>query len=221
MMDQAAAMRRPSVVKRLFQGVEHEVGVRRATDAPADDVPGEDVDHERHIDEARPGGNVSEVGDPEPVGSRSLELSIDLVERARRPLAADRRPYRLAANDALKPELPHQTSDDAAGDVMALAPELPPYLAHAVNAEVLFEVPADLDLQLEIATRTLRQQRRVASPGQVIVVGGRGNRQLPADRPDSELRPIIVDEGDHRRAGGRAPPGLNMLTPSAGSRWPA
>ena len=54
--------------------------------APGGDVSGDNVDHERHVDEARLGCDVREVGDPQPVSSRSLELSIDLIERARRPI---------------------------------------------------------------------------------------------------------------------------------------
>ena len=200
-VNQAAAMSGPSVVQRLLQSVEHEVGVRRPADAPADDIAGIDIDHERHVDEARPGGDISEVRDPEPVRRWSLELSIDLVERTRHRLITDRRANRLAANNALEAESPHQTDDSATGDVVPLASELTPHFAYTVDAEVLFEDPPDLDLQGEIASRTLGQQGRIPSLGQVIVVGGGGDRQHFADRLDPELRPVIVNEGDHRLSG--------------------
>lgn len=165
------------------------------------DIASIDVDHERHIDEASPGGDISEVGDPEPVRRRGLELSIDLVERTRRRLVADRREDLLAANDALKAEFAHQTGDSAAGDAVPLAPELTPDFAHAVDAEVLLEDPPNLDLQGEVTSRTLGQQGRIPPLGQVIMVGGGGDRQHFADRLDPELRPVIVYEGDHRLSG--------------------
>ena len=49
----------PPVVKRLLQGIEHEVGMRRPRDAPADDPTGERVDDEGDVDEASPRGEWS------------------------------------------------------------------------------------------------------------------------------------------------------------------
>ena len=40
MMDEAAGAGRPSVMERLFEGVQDEVGVRRPAGPPADDPPG-------------------------------------------------------------------------------------------------------------------------------------------------------------------------------------
>lgn len=69
-MDQAAAVDGATVMDRLLQGVEYEGGVGRPTDTSAHDVAGVDVDYEGHIDEARPGRDVGEIRDPEPVGRR-------------------------------------------------------------------------------------------------------------------------------------------------------
>ena len=55
MMDEAAAMNRPPIVKRLLQGIQHEAGMRGPADPPADDPPGVGVDDEGDVDEARPG----------------------------------------------------------------------------------------------------------------------------------------------------------------------
>ena len=88
-------------MKRLLQRVEDEARLRRARDAPADDAAGVDVDDEGHVDEARPGGDIGEVGDPEHVRRRRLELAVHPIERTRRRLVAERGSMRLAANDAL------------------------------------------------------------------------------------------------------------------------
>ena len=54
MMDEAGAAGRPSVMERLLQGVENEVGVRRPAGSPADDPSSVGVDDEGDIDEAGP-----------------------------------------------------------------------------------------------------------------------------------------------------------------------
>ena len=48
----AAALEGPPLVERLLQGVEHEARMGGAGDPPADDAPGEGVDHEGDVDEA-------------------------------------------------------------------------------------------------------------------------------------------------------------------------
>ena len=46
--------------RRLFQRVQNQFGVHRARHPPANDTPGEYVDHEGHVDEAGPGREWSE-----------------------------------------------------------------------------------------------------------------------------------------------------------------
>src|SRR5271165_2453702 len=58
MMDEAAAAGGPSVMERLLQGVENEVGMRRPAGEPADDPPGVRVDDEGDINEAGPRRDV-------------------------------------------------------------------------------------------------------------------------------------------------------------------
>src|SRR4051812_42036431 len=73
-MDESAAGHGPAVMKRLLQGVENEAGVSRAADPPADNAASVGVDDERHVDEARPGGDVCKVRDPQHVRTRRPEL---------------------------------------------------------------------------------------------------------------------------------------------------
>lgn len=47
-------MNGPAIMQRLLKRIEHEARMRRAADTPADDLPGEGVDHERDVDEAGP-----------------------------------------------------------------------------------------------------------------------------------------------------------------------
>jgi hypothetical protein len=58
MMNEAAAAGRPSVMERLFEGVQDEVRMRCPAGSPADDPPRISVDDEGDIDEAGPGRDV-------------------------------------------------------------------------------------------------------------------------------------------------------------------
>ena len=62
-------------VQGLLQRVEDEAGMRRPLTPPADDTAGVGVDDEGHVDEARPGRDIGEVGEPEHVRRRRVELT--------------------------------------------------------------------------------------------------------------------------------------------------
>jgi hypothetical protein len=53
MMDEVAPMGRPTIVKRLFQGIEDEAGMSRPAGPPADDPPSIGIDDEGDVDEPR------------------------------------------------------------------------------------------------------------------------------------------------------------------------
>jgi hypothetical protein len=55
MMDEPSPMGRPTIVKRLFQGIKDEAGMCRPAGSPADDAPGVGIDDEGDVDEPRPG----------------------------------------------------------------------------------------------------------------------------------------------------------------------
>ena len=61
MMDEAAPMGWPAIVKRLLQGIEDEAGMSRPAGPPANDPPSIGVDDEGDVDEPCPGRDVSEV----------------------------------------------------------------------------------------------------------------------------------------------------------------
>lgn len=172
-------MDRPPVVQGLLQGIEHEAGVRRERSAPADDPAGVDVDDEGDVDEAGPGRHVGEVGQPQDVRPGRLELAVDVIQRTRRGLVVDRGRDGFAPDHPLQAHLPRQSRDRASGDVEALALELPPDLAHAVDGEVLLEHASDLALQGYILPGPRRQSGGIAPLGDMSVVGGGGRSAAP------------------------------------------
>src|SRR5579863_8987886 len=77
-MNEVAAAGGPSIMERLFEGVQNEVRMRRPAGSPADDPPRIGVDDEGDIDEAGPSRDVGKIGQPEPIRRRSVELSIHM-----------------------------------------------------------------------------------------------------------------------------------------------
>src|SRR3954447_23443018 len=197
MVHETATLDGPARVQGLLERVEHEAGVRRPAHPPADDATGIGIDHEGHVDEARPGRHVGEVGDPEHVRARGLELPVDAIEWARRGLVADRGPHRLAPHGPLQAHGPHQARHRAAGDPDSLPAELAPDLADAVDAEVLREDAPDLDGQGRVASGSGRPLAGISAPSGVGVIGRRGDRQHAADRLHPVDGAMLVDEGDH------------------------
>ena len=89
-------------MQRLLQRVEHEAGVGRALTPPADDPPGEGVDDEGDVDEAGPGRDIGEVGHPQRVRPRRLELPVDPSSGHGAALSLIVVRTRLAADHALQ-----------------------------------------------------------------------------------------------------------------------
>src|SRR5665213_3580171 len=139
-----------------------------------------------------------------------MELTVDVIEGARRGLVTHGRPDRLAADDAFEAHGLHQARDCAAGDIEALALQLPPDLANAVDAEVRLEHAPDLILQSGVPSRPGRQPGGVDALGDMVVIARRGDRQNLADRLDPMRLAMIVDERDH---------GLNRRSSSAWAKY--
>jgi hypothetical protein len=89
-MHETAVANRPALKQRLLERVEYEARMRRARCAPADDPPCERVDDEGDIDEAGPSGDIGEVGHPQRIRPRRVELPIDLVVEV--SISSDGRP---------------------------------------------------------------------------------------------------------------------------------
>ena len=171
--------------------------MRRARGPPAHDPAGIGVDDEGDVDEAGPGRDIGEVGEPQHVRPWRLELAVDVIQRTWRGLVADRGLDGFAADDPLQTHVPHQSRHCATGNIEAFALELSPDLAHAVDPEVLLEDAPDLDLQRGVLPGARRQLGRIAPLGHMGVVGRGGDRQDLADRLDPMRPTMIVDEGDH------------------------
>src|SRR5262245_10619409 len=159
-MDEGVDAGAAAVVDGLLQGIEHEVGRQRGRDTPSDDATGEDIDDERDIDEAAPGRHVGEIRDPELIWPGRRELAIDEIRRplGRRGCPRGDDPRAPTARPA-QAHRAHQALDRAARDPMALAPELPPHLARAIDLLVLVPDALNRRAQLRVA----------ASPGRALL----------------------------------------------------
>lgn len=159
------------IMKCLLQRIEDEARMCCPACPPADDATSEDVDDKGHVDETLPGGDIGEVRNPQPVWCWGFELAVNPVKRVRGRLVRERRADRLTSNDTLQAHRPHKPGDTAAGDVKAFTLQLPPDLANAIDAEVLFEDTTYLDFQADIAAGADRQAIHVQTFGDILVVG--------------------------------------------------
>ena len=83
------------------QGVQGQVGAHWPVGGlPADDPPREDVGHESHIDPPGEGAYIGDVGDPQLIGSKRLEVALDQVGGALLSRRAARGARGLGASDA-------------------------------------------------------------------------------------------------------------------------
>src|SRR4051812_46557637 len=96
-----AAMDGAPIMEGLLQCIEHEARVCRAGDTPADDAAGVGIDDEGDIDKTTPGRHVCEVGDPEHIRTRRMELAGYGIPPGKRRLFADRRPPPLSPGHPL------------------------------------------------------------------------------------------------------------------------
>ena len=80
-VDEPAAAQWSPLMKRLLERFEHEAGMRCPADPPADDPTRKGVGDEGDTDETGPGRDIGEVGDPQPVRRRGVELPLDTIER--------------------------------------------------------------------------------------------------------------------------------------------
>src|SRR4051794_12071700 len=58
MVHQAAPRERSPLVERLLQSIQDKAGLGRSRHPPADNPPGENIDHEGDIDEPLPGRDI-------------------------------------------------------------------------------------------------------------------------------------------------------------------
>src|SRR5664280_3087286 len=83
-----------------LQGIEGEIGSQMVDRLPTDDVAAEDVEDERDVDEARPGTDIGQIGDPEAVRRNGREVALDEVIGTRGALVAEGGKHLLAVHDA-------------------------------------------------------------------------------------------------------------------------
>ena len=182
-------------IQGLLEGIEDEVRGHGATDPPADDVSGEHVDDEGHVDHPLPARNVRKIRYPQLIWPLSSELTVDPVQRTRCARVAQRRAHSLAANDAAKAMPAHQPLDGAAGHGHAVALELFPDLDRTVDLVVGVPDALDFGQQRCIALGAGTTQIRIASLGNTAPIGRRGDLQYAADRLDPVDLAVLVDIG--------------------------
>ena len=164
-------------VERLLQCVQHEVRRHASTHSPANDAPGEHVDHEGHIQPALPGRNTGEIRNPELVRPIRPELAVHPIQRARLFGVGYRRAHAFTPHRAAQSQAVHQALDGAARDPGAFALHLPPDLVRAVDLKIGLPDAFDPGYQYIVALRTRTTQRGIALACGMKPVARRGDLQ--------------------------------------------
>src|SRR5690606_27717927 len=105
--------------------------------------------------------------------------------------------YRLATHRAPQPLGSHQSLDRAAGDLDALALQLPPHLARSIHLQIRLPDPLNVVRQHLVATNPRTAQGRIAAASHGTSISGRSDLQYLADRLDPEALAVRVDETVH------------------------
>ena len=161
---------------------------------PADDTPGPDIEHDREIQEARPGRHVGNVGDPEPIRTLGAELSIDLIERSIRNRIGDGSRHELHRRQALDAGGPHEPSDPLLTDP---DPVIIGKLGMDARCAIGFTGSTmdrmDFRRQADVLERALRHR-----PRQPCIKTAGGDAQQPAHHPNRIGGLVRVHEFEDR-----------------------
>lgn len=174
---------------------------------PANNLAAEHIAHESREHDAASSTDVGEVGDPQAVGMVCKELAVGVVPGALGRLIRDGGFPAFATHDASNAQVLHQPRDCAPRHSFTLTLALLPQLVRAVDAEVLFEYPLNLRLELLIAQPACGLKLWVGLSSLVCVVARRRKRQLGAKRLDPKPVLVLFDKASISSTGGRAPPG--------------
>ncbi|CAG6398084.1 hypothetical protein SCOCK_630029 [Actinacidiphila cocklensis] len=191
MVDQAGVLLDLLPPQCHLQGVQRQVGSHVGGGLPAHDPSGVRVQDERHVNPARPGPDVGQVGQPQLVRPLGDEAAVDQVGRPRGGRLRDDGAAALSTDDALDAQLAHQLLDGASGHLMACADQRAGDPAGTIRAAGLLPHGRDQRDQL-LVTHTAGRLRPL------LAREVRRRRQLehPADG---------IEPRDLHHAGGRSP----------------
>jgi len=175
--------------------VQHELCLEVVAHRPADDAAAEDILDNREEEEALPGLDVLQVADPEPVGLRAGEVTVDEIRSRDAFRVADRRPRPTPpAVSATDPELAHQS-----GDTLLTNPDpvTEPKLGEDPRGTVdLLRLAEDLlDPLGQVTVGELTRAGRPAPPGVEALTGDPNDA---AQQGDGELCGLSLDEPEPR-----------------------
>ena len=95
------------------------------------------------------------------------------------------------------PKVRHQARDRATGDCSALAVQLPPDLADAIDLQVFIPAPPDFWAKLSNPLVASRQLCRISPAGGTDATGGRGDGRHTADRSNPIRAAMLIDAQPH------------------------
>ena len=182
----------PASGQRHVQGAGDEPGIEPGGEAPAHDPPAPDIGDGGEVAEPRPGRQVRDVRNPQPVGPGRGEVALDEVGGRGRHPVGDGGGDEAPAADAGQGLLAHEPRDPLAAGVVAGLAQLGVDPGRAVGAPAPGIGLADPAGQLAVGEGV--GGRAASAPG---VVAARGDTKRAAQQPYRVGRLLLLDEAVH------------------------
>ena len=177
----------PAGVNRLLQRIEHAGRAPGGRHPPAHHAARKHVDDERDVDEATPGRDVREVGDPALIRTSGHALAVDEVHGAAALPGVGRGDPGPTPDGAGEAHRAHEARHGAARHADAFPPQRLPDFPGAVDLRVLVIAPLNLDAELIVALRPRGPGRRIC-PLVPMAMSPSTGRHAGLSRPSSPQR---------------------------------
>ena len=141
---------------------------------------------------------IGVVRHPELIRTRCDELPLHQIQGSFILRSGDRGSYLASTDRSLEAQGAHEALHGAPGDLEAVTLQLVPDLPYTVDLVVVLPDPADLFLKDIIVALSRWDTEVIILSSLLLVLGRRSDRQHAADRLDSVLLAVVVDELCHR-----------------------
>lgn len=169
----------------------------RTTHSPADDAPGKHIDDEGYVQTTLPGRDVSEVADPQLIGSPGMQLPVNPVQRTRRLCITDRGARHISTHHTAQAHAAHQSLDSTTRRCHTFACQLPPHLVGTIHLHIGLPDAFNLRHKCLVAMSPGAALVRLAQQRCMSSVSRRDNLQDLAERLDPEGIALLVNKGSH------------------------
>src|SRR5215210_898884 len=176
-------------LQRLLERVDDELSAEMVLERPANDATAVAVDDDREVQPALPAAQVGDVGNPQPVRRRRMEVALDEIVGDTNARDADRRAAPTSFDRAADACLAHQPLDPLPTDGDAVGAQVAVDPGRAVGAAA-----RDMQLAHPLQQRLVSDGARRSWTDQPGVKAGAADAEHATERLDRMVCPLRSDE---------------------------